>query len=220
MSPFAKRIQVRREKPAGNRYGIVLRPMPSHYEDDVTNLIRLWQTGNRDAEARLFELVLPELRRIAHRLMRRERQDHTLQASDLVSQIYLKLVLAKNRTWNNRGHFFALAARAMRNYLIDYARTRPDVQFVTLDAKPFEGLAVLREDRDTLLNLNLLLDQLSKENPEACSIVELKYFLGLNDDEAADMLGLNVRTFQRRWQDARRWLYVKMRGVKGRAQGA
>jgi RNA polymerase sigma factor (TIGR02999 family) len=190
-----------------------------HSDEDITGLIQLWQAGDRKAEARLFELVMPDLRRIAHNLMGRERRDHTLQATELVSQIYLKLVSARDRNWQNRGHFFALAARAMRNYLIDYARGRPNAEIVSLDAMPFEGLVITR-DPDSLLNLNRLLDELSGENPEACSIVELRYFLGLSNDETAEILGINVRTLQRRWQDARRWLYLRLRGEEGRVTGA
>lgn len=197
---------------------MLLRLVPADSHEDITGLIQLWQTGDREAESRLFELVLPDLRRIAHNLMRRERRDHTLQATELVSQIYLKLVAAKDRTWHNRGHFFALAARAMRNYLIDYARARPNAQIVSLEAMPFEGFAFIKSDPDSLLNLNRLLDELAIQDSEACSIVELKYFLGLSDEETAEILGLNVRTLQRHWQDARRWLYVRLRGAEDRGQ--
>lgn len=193
--------------------------MPTDRDEGITRLIQLWQAGDQEAEAHLFEIVLPDLRRIAHNLMRRERRDHTLQATELVSQVYLKLVLAKDRSWENRGHFFALAARAMRNYLIDWARRRPDAAFVSIDVMPFEGMAALRDDPDSLLNLNRLLDELAREDPRACSIVELKYFLGLNDQETAEVLGLSVRTLQRYWQDARRWLYLRLRGEEGHAQG-
>jgi RNA polymerase sigma factor (TIGR02999 family) len=198
---------------------MLLRLVPADRHEDITGLIQLWQTGDREAESRLFELVLPDLRRIAHNLMRRERSDHTLQATELVSQIYLKLVAAKDRTWHNRVHFFALAARAMRNYLIDYARARPNAQIVSLEAMPFEGFgAVIKSDPDSLLNLNRLLDELAIQDSEACSIVELKYFLGLSDEETAEILGVNVRTLQRHWQDARRWLYVRLRGAEERDQ--
>jgi len=197
---------------------MMLRLMPTR-DEDITGLIHLWQTGDRDAETRLFEIVLPDLRRIAHSLMRRERRDHTLQATELVSQIYVKLVMAKDRTWTNRGHFFALAARAMRNYLVDYARRRPNAEFMPIDSMPFDRLPALRRDPDSLLNLNRLLEQLAFEDPEACSIVELKYFLGVSDAEAAEILGIKLRSLQRRWQDARRWLYVKLRGVDAGAQG-
>jgi len=189
-------------------------------EKDITGLIQLWPAGDRSAESRLFELVLPDLRRIAGNLMRGERNDHTLQPTELVSQIYLKLVAARDRTWENRGHFFALAARAMRNYLIDYARQRPRVDFVSIDAMPFEGLAVLSGDPGALLSLDRVLDELARENAEWCRIVELKYFLGLTNEEAAETMGMNVRTFQRRWQDARRWLYLRLRRDESSAAGA
>jgi DNA-directed RNA polymerase specialized sigma24 family protein len=107
----------------------------------------------------------------------------------------------------------------MRNYLIDYARARPNAQIVSLEAMPFEGFgAVIKSDPDSLLNLNRLLDELAIQDSEACSIVELKYFLGLSDEETAEILGVNVRTLQRHWQDARRWLYVRLRGAEERDQ--
>src|SRR5882724_4268711 len=96
---------------------------------DVTQLLRRWREGDRDAENELFTRVLPDLRRLAHYLMKRERAGHTMQASELVDQVYFRLVAAKDRDWRTRKHFFAIAARAMRRHLIDYARGRPDAEF-------------------------------------------------------------------------------------------
>ncbi len=186
--------------------------MPADREEDITGLILLWRAGNKQAEARLFELVIPDLHRIAYRLIGRERQNHTLQPTELVSQVYLKLVKAKDRNWVNRKHFFALAARAMRNYLVDYSRQRPRAELVSLDALPFEGCASLNSDPDTLISISRLLDKLAETDADACSLVELRYFLGLTDAETAELLGMNVRTVQRRWQDARRWLFLKLQG--------
>ena len=100
---------------------------------DITELLHRWRDGSRDAENELFALVFPDLRRIAQYLMKGERKGHTMQATDLVDQIYLKLVLAKDRDWQNRAHFFAIAGRAMRRYLIDHARARPDAKLVGLE---------------------------------------------------------------------------------------
>src|SRR5215472_4106520 len=100
---------------------------------DITILLQKWRDGSREAEDQLFEIVFPNLRNLAHYLMRGERKDHTLQATELVNQIYFRLVAAKDRDWRNRRHFFAIAARAMRRYLIDYARGRPDAEFVALE---------------------------------------------------------------------------------------
>src|SRR5262245_54932111 len=100
---------------------------------DITQLLHKWREGSREAENELFTLVTPNLQRLAHYLMKGERQGHTMQATELVDQVYFRLVGAKNRDWRNRQHFFAIAARAMRRYLIDHARGRPSVDFVGLE---------------------------------------------------------------------------------------
>lgn len=181
---------------------------PASSSDDITSLIRLWRTGDRDAERRLFEIVLPELRQMAERYMRRERPEHTLQPTELVNEIFLKLSAARDRDWQDRGHFFAIAARAMRHCLIDYARARPNAAFVPVD-KLFET-AIGKEDPEFLFEIDRLLDELKGISPELCSIVELRYFLGLTADETAEVLGISSRTLQRRWQDARKWLFERM----------
>src|ERR1700680_3806020 len=100
---------------------------------DITQLLHAWRAGDREAENELFAQVVPHMRRLAHHLMKGERKGHTLQATELVNQVYLRLVAAKNRDWQNRQHFYAIAARAMRRYLIDHARGRPDAEFVALE---------------------------------------------------------------------------------------
>jgi RNA polymerase sigma factor (TIGR02999 family) len=173
---------------------------------DITRLLAQWSDGDRDAERELFALVIPNLRRLAHYLMKRERPGHSLQATELVNQIYIKLVAAKDRDWQNRGHFFALAARAMRRHLIDHARGRPDAEFVALDG--LENFLPADSARiDLALTVDVLLNELAETKPEWCQLVELKYFLGLTDDEAAETMGIKVRTLQRMWLEARRWLF-------------
>ena len=105
---------------------------------DITHLLHRWRAGSREAENQLFTLVLPNLRRLAHYLMQRERKDHSLQATELVDQIYFRMVAAKERDWQNRKHFYAIAARAMRRHLIDHARGRPAAEFVALEG--FENI--------------------------------------------------------------------------------
>jgi RNA polymerase sigma factor (TIGR02999 family) len=176
---------------------------------DITLLLHEWRAGSRTAENELFALVLPNLRRLAHYLMKGERKGHSLQPTELVDQIYLRLVAAKDRDWQNRQHFFAISARAMRRYLIDHARGRPDAEFVALEG--IENLFPANSAAlDVALTVDRLLDQLAEVQPEWCTLVELKYFLGVTDDEAADMLGLKLRTMQRMWRDARQWLYDHM----------
>jgi len=176
---------------------------------DITDLLHQWRAGSREAENQLFTLVLPNLRRLAHYLMQRERKDHSLQATELVDQIYFRMVAAKERDWQNRKHFYAIAARAMRRYLIDHARGRPTAQFVAL-----EGLEdMLPADSgkvDMAIAVDGLLDELAATKPEWSTLVEMKFFLGLTDEEAAEALGVKLRTMQRTWSDARRWLYTRM----------
>ena len=176
---------------------------------DITQLLQAWRAGDREAENELFALVLPNMRRLAHYLMKRERKGHTLQPTELVDQVYFRLVAAKDRDWQNRQHFFAIAARAMRRYLIDYARGRPNAEFVAL-----EGMEnFIKADSaklDLAVTIDRLLDQLAETKPDWCMLVEVKYFLGLTDEEAAETLGLKLRSMQRIWREARQWLYEHM----------
>ena len=180
-------------------------------EGDVTLLLRQWKSGNHEAEERLFELVLPDLRRLARRQIARERPHHSIQPSELVNQIYLRLTKGRDRDWQDRGHFFAIAARAMRRWLIDYARSSPKARHVGID-DAVEGLFIAQPDFEQAIQIDSLLDQLEVEHPEWCRVVELKFYLGLTDEEAAEITGLSVRTLQRHWSDARRWLFSKLDG--------
>jgi RNA polymerase sigma-70 factor, ECF subfamily len=173
---------------------------------NITQLLQKWREGDSGAERELFALVLPNLRRLAHYLMQRERKGHTLQATELVDQAYLRLVTAKDRDWRNRQHFFAIAGRVMRRYLIDYARQRPGVEFVPLEGMK-DLLPAANVKLDLAITVDRLLDQLASTKPEWCRLVEVKYFLGLSDEEAAESLGMKMRTMQRMWRDARQWLF-------------
>jgi RNA polymerase sigma factor (TIGR02999 family) len=184
---------------------------------DITQLLQQWRAGSREAENRLFTLVLPDLRRLAHYLMQRERRDHSLQATELVDQIYFRMVTAKDRDWQNRKHFYAIAARAMRRHLIDHARGRPAAEFVALEG--FENILPADSGKiDQALAVDRLLNELAETKPEWSMLVEMKFFLGLTDDEAAEAMGVKLRTMQRTWNDARRWLYTRME--PGHAQSA
>ena len=176
---------------------------------DITMRLQEWRSGSRTAENALFALVLPDLRRLAHYIMKGERKGHSLQATELVDQIYLRLVAAKNQDWQNRKHFYTIAARAMRRHLIDHARGRPEVEFVALEG--IEKLFPADVDNlDLAVTVDRLLDQLAEVHPDWCTLVELKYFLGLTDDEAAEMLGVKLRSMQRMWRDSRQWLFEHM----------
>ena len=174
---------------------------------DITQLLQRWRQGSREAESELFALVLPNLRRLAHHFMQRERRDHALEATELVDTIYFRMVAAKDRDWQNRRHFFAIAARAMRRYLIDHARGRPRGEFLALEG--FEQILPAESGKIELaLTVDRLLEELATVQPEWSMLVEMKYFLGLTDEETADAMNLKLRTMQRMWRDARKWLFA------------
>jgi RNA polymerase sigma factor (TIGR02999 family) len=178
-------------------------------DDEITRLLHLWQAGDRDAEAELFELLMPELRRMAKRHFYGERPGHTLQPTALVNEAFCRLSRSKHIEWQDRSHFFAIAGRVMRRYLIDHARRRPEVNFIPLDSIPEELLAG-RSRTDVVFQMDALLDKLEKEYPQWCKVVELKFFLGLTDGEAAQVLQISLHTLQRHWYRARRWLYDQL----------
>jgi len=172
---------------------------------EVTLLLERVRLGDKDAENRLFEIVMPDLRRLAQHLMNGERPDHTLQATELVNRMYLRLA-GSNISLRDRGHFFAIAARVMRRELIDYFRSRPSVAFLPMDGLP-ERVLSTSDKREVALTINELLDRMQEQMPVECSVVELKFFFGMTDEETAEILGLPLRTLQARWQDARIWLF-------------
>jgi RNA polymerase sigma factor (TIGR02999 family) len=172
---------------------------------EITELLTRVRSGDKDAENRLYELVLPHLRRLARQALSNERPNHTVQGTELVNRMYVRLA-GSEMSLRDRAHFFAVAARAMRRELIDYARSRPQVQVVPLDALPDSVLGKATPHEITLA-INELLDDLHQAQPLECSIVELKVFFGMTDEETADSLGIPLRTMQLRWQDARIWLF-------------
>jgi len=178
---------------------------------DITRLLQQWHEGDRDAEARLFELLMPDLRKMADRCFRNERNGHTLQPTALVNEAFLRLARTKNVEWNDRGHFFAIAATIMRRYLIDYARARPHVEILPMEGLPDRFLGVYTK-LELAVAVDALLDELEQESRQRRAIVEVKFFLGLTDEEAAQGLNLSLHTFQREWARARRWLFERLGG--------
>ncbi len=174
---------------------------------DVTLLLERVRSGDKAAENRLYEIVLPELRRIARGLLSRERPNHTLQGTELVNRVYVRLA-GSNLSLRDRRHFFAISARAMRRELIDYANSRPNVDILSIEGVPDK---IISSDgrRDLALTINELLDELRESMPIECSIVELKFFFGMTDEETAEVLEMPVRTMQARWHDARIWLFER-----------
>jgi len=175
----------------------------------ITELLRRWQTGDRDAESRLFDELMPELRAIAGRCFRGERVDHTLQPTALVNEAFFRLARAKNIEWQDRGHFFAIAAMMMRRILIDHARRRPDVKVLPMEGLPEQVLAQSAPIEQAIA-IDVLLDRLGEESPRQRKIVELKFSLGLTDEEAAEALDLTLRSLQREWFRARKWLFERL----------
>lgn len=180
---------------------------------EITRLLHRWRSGDLDAEGQLFEEVLPELRAIAARYLRKERSGHTLQPTALVNEAFLRLAAAKNIDWHDRGHFLALAARVMRRHLIDHARARPDVHFMALEGLP-EYVLSNHTKLELVVAIDELLNELGRESPQRRSVVELKFFLGLTDQEAADALNLSLHTLQREWYRSRRWLFEHLSAKK------
>lgn len=176
---------------------------------EVTRLLEQMRLGDRCAEGKLYEIVMPELRRLAQHLMNGERPNHTLQGTELVNRMYVRLA-GSELSLRNRAHFFAIAGRAMRRELIDYARSRPHLSVVPLEGLPEKALAAAGGPgghRDLALVIDELLERMQEAMPTECSIVELKFFFGMTDEETADVLGLPLRSMQARWQDARIWLF-------------
>ncbi len=178
---------------------------------EITQLLQQWRAGDSNAESELFTLLMPDLRKIAGGCFRGERLGHTLQPTALVNEAFIRLVRAKNIDWRDRGHFFALAARIMRRYLIDHARAQPSVQFLPMD-RSLHRILGRRTPLELAITIDRLLDELEKESSEWRSVVELKFFLGMTDEEAADALNLKLHTLQRQWHRARLWLFQRLSG--------
>ncbi len=176
---------------------------------EITIWLRRWRAGDRDAEDKLFGLLMPNLRKIAGHCFRGERQGHTLQPTALVNEAFLRLAKVKNIDWQDRGQFLALAARVMRHYLIDHARGRPSVQFLPMEGLP-ERILGSYSPMELVIAVDTLLDELEKESHQRCVVVELKFVLGLTDAEAAEVLNLSLHTLQREWYRARKWLFERL----------
>jgi RNA polymerase sigma-70 factor (ECF subfamily) len=176
---------------------------------EITQLLRQWGAGDRQAEDKLFELLMPDLRKIAGRCFRGERPGHTLQTTALVNEAFLRLAKTRNIEWQDRGHFLAISARVMRRYLIDHARARPSIRFQPMEGLP-ERVLGTHTPLELAITVDALLDELGTKSPQRRAVVELKFFLGMTDAEAADALGLTLHTFQREWFRARRWMFERL----------
>jgi RNA polymerase sigma factor (TIGR02999 family) len=177
---------------------------------DVSALLVRASAGDREGEARLFEVVYDELRRIAAAQLRKERPDHTLQRSALVNEAYLRLFGRQPVTFLGRAHFFSIAASTMRRILIDHARARnADKRRTPWNETPTEDAAV-DHDADRLLAVDAALRRLAKWDPRLAKVVELRFFAGLTVDETAEAMGISSKTVKRDWSLARAWLQTQI----------
>jgi RNA polymerase sigma factor (TIGR02999 family) len=175
----------------------------------VTRLLTDWRSGDQTALDRLLPLVYDELHRIAARYMRGERRGNTLQTTALVNEAYMRLADYKRMQWQDRAHFFAVAAQAMRRILIDFARARQNLKRGGAEQRvALDEAAVLTTDVGTdLIAVDEALRRLAKLNERQARVVELRYFGGLNEEEVGHVLGIASRTVRADWQLARAWLY-------------
>ena len=178
---------------------------------EITLLLRRISAGDSEASERLAEAVYADLRRIARNMMVRQRSDHTLQPTAIAGEAYLALVDHNARTFENRAHFFAVAAKAMRRILVDYARrrgaTKRGGQFQRVELDNVPGLLDSNED---LIALDEALDHLAKIDKRQSRIVEMRFFGGLSEEQTAQVLGLSQSTIRREWLVARSWLYAQL----------
>ncbi len=181
--------------------------------DQVTTLLLDWRQGNAAARDQLLAVVYNELRRLASHYLRPERRDHTLQPTALVHELYLRLFAkAETITWQNRAHFFAVAAQTLRRILVDHARAhraekRGGTQ-VKLSLTAAQGWA--EERVEDLVALDEALDRLAQLEPRAAQVVELRFFGGLQEDEVAEVLEVSPITVKRDWKVARAWLLSQL----------
>jgi RNA polymerase sigma-70 factor, ECF subfamily len=186
--------------------------MSSLPSGEITLLLNRVSAGEREEYNRLAELVYAELRKIASHVMVSERRDRTLQPTMMATEAYLKLVDRGSHNWQNRAHFFAAAAQAMRRIMVDYGRKRRSLKRggasrrVELD----EAVNVALDSHENVLALDEALTRLEAIDKRQSQIVELRYFSGLTEEETAAALGVGLRTVKREWSVARAWLYAEL----------
>ena len=194
--------------------------MGSRSPEEITHLLLDWSRGDRAAFDELVPIVYGELRRLARHYMRGERGGHTLQTTALVNEAYLRLVDHENIQWQSRAHFFGVAAQAMRRVLVDHARSRGYAKRgggavkVTLE----EGALVAPARAEEVMAVDEALARLEALDPRKARVVELRFFAGLSNEEAAEALGVAEVTVRREWRTAKAWLLREI--VRGHGDGA
>ena len=180
---------------------------------DVTLLLKRYSNGDQNALAELIPQIYDELRRLASSYLRSERVDHTLQTTALVHEAYLRLVDQRQVEWNNRNHFFGVAAQMMRRILVDHARKHVSLKRGGSFARiSLEQAAVFSRERPReLIVVDELLKRLASLDPQGCRIVELRFFAGLSLEETAEVTGLSTAKVRREWSATKAWLRREMR---------
>jgi RNA polymerase sigma-70 factor, ECF subfamily len=188
-------------------------PLIPHNDGDVTGLLIAWSNGDQASLDRLVPLVYDELRRIAGRYMKGERQGHTIQATALVNEAYLRLVEIKRVRWQNRAQFFGVAARSMRRILVDAARARrSQKRGAGAEMVPFdEALVVSHEPDQSVIDVDEALQALTAMDERKGRVVELRYFGGLTVSETAEVLKVSPETVMRDWDFAKAWMSRELR---------
>ncbi len=191
---------------------------------DITQLLLDLRRGNPDAEAKLVPLVFRELHRLAAHYMKQERPGHTLQPTALVNEAWMRLVAWREANWQDRAHFFGVAARLMRQILVEYARAQnAGKRGASVQKLPLDGALEFSPERSNeLIALDGALERLAQLDARQSRIVELRFFGGLSVEDTAEALGTSPRTVKREWRSARAWLRGELmrqrahKGVKGK----
>ena len=188
---------------------------------EVTLLLAKVRGGNQEAANQLVPLVYAELRRMAGAYMRNERPNHSMQATELVHEAYMRMVGATPANPQNRAHFFAIAANTMRQILLDYARKRsagkrggPALRKVDLDAELF----VAHDSLDDVIIIDELLNRLNGIDPRQSRLIELRFFAGLSSEEAGEVMGVSEATVKREWRSAKAWLHRELESARPSAE--
>src|ERR1051325_3255972 len=186
--------------------------MADPLRNQITQLLVAWSDGDQTARDKLMPLVYEELHRLAHQYMRRESPGHTLQTSALVNEAFVRLVDQRNVRWQNRAHFFGIAAQLMRRILVDHARGRQTAKRGgSLHAVSFDDALYVSDERSAeVVAVHEALEQLTQFDRRKGQIVELRFFGGLSIDETAEVLGVSPGTVMREWTLAKAWLHREM----------
>ena len=187
--------------------------MPADEIGDVTGLLRQYRAGDEAASARLIAAAYDELHRVARRCMGHERGNHTLQATALVNEAFLRLTGGAKIEWQDRAHFYGVAARLMRQILVDYSRQRKAAKRggghqVSLD----DGLVISEDRIEDVVAMDQVLSRLEAMDPRQGRIVELRFFTGLNVEEIAEVMDISTPTVKREWASAKAWLHRELTG--------